>query len=103
MHPGPIIEAHQFDALGTSCGLYSVDRPRACLLEGELWVRRLGERLTRFSPSSVLSRLNAHPGEWMEIDCDLESILRAALRAYEASGGLVNVAVLESMQALGYP
>jgi thiamine biosynthesis lipoprotein len=102
MRPESAVGAHHFEALGTNCSLFAVGQPGGRLLEGEFWVRRLGARLTRFSASSELSQLNARAGEWIEIDDDLESILRAALRAYEMSGGLVNVAVLASMHAIGY-
>lgn len=74
----------------------------ARLLEAESWVRGLAARLTRFSPDSELSRLNRSAGAWLEISGDLEAILRDALRASEMSAGLVNVAVLPSMTAVGY-
>ncbi len=96
------VESHHFDALGTNCSLFAVGHPRGRLLEGEFWVRRLGARLTRFSLDSELSRLNARAGDWMEISGDLEAILRAAFRASALSAGLVNVAVLPSMRAVGY-
>src|SRR5712691_11808608 len=102
MRPEAAVEAHHFEALGTSCSLCAVGQPRGRLLEGELRIRRMGARLTRFSSDSELSRLNACAGEWMEISGALESILRASLRAYEMSLGLVNVAVLQSMHAIGY-
>jgi FAD:protein FMN transferase len=96
------VESHHFEALGTNCSLFVAGRPRTALLEGELWVRRLGDRLTRFSDESELSRLNAAAGRWFEIGDELESLLRASLRAYELSCGLVNIAVLRSMLAIGY-
>jgi FAD:protein FMN transferase len=96
------VEAHHFDALGTRCGLFGVDVPRERLLAGEVWVRRMGARLTRFSPASELSTLNARAGRWTEISAELESLLRLALRAHELSGGLVNVSVLPAMRAIGY-
>ncbi|TMD70901.1 MAG: FAD:protein FMN transferase [Chloroflexi bacterium] len=102
MRPESAVEAHHFEALGTNCGLFAVDQPRGRLLEGEFWVRRLGARLTRFSDGSELSLLNSSAGRWMAVSDELGSILRASLRAYEASAGLVNVAVLPSMQAIGY-
>jgi thiamine biosynthesis lipoprotein len=102
MPPEAQVESHHFEALGTNCSLFAVGQPRGRLLEGEFWVRRLGARLTRFSPESELSRLNARAGAWMEISGDLESILRDALRANRMSGGLVNAAVLPSMLAVGY-
>ncbi len=102
MPPESAIESHHFEALGTSCSLFSVGRPYDRLMEGELCVRRLGARFTRFSAESELSRLNASAGRWIAIGEEMEAMLRDALRAYEKSGGLVNIAVLGSMMAAGY-
>jgi len=98
----PALEAHRFEALGTSCALFGVEVGRERLLEAEAWVRRMGARLTRFSPDSELTCLNTRAGRWTEVSAELESLLRLALRAYETSGGLVNAAVLPSMRAIGY-
>ena len=84
--------------MGTACSLFGDGDLEA----GERWVRRLAARITRFEESSELSRLNAARGRWVEISSELEAMLRASLRAYELSGGLVNVAVLPSMLAIGY-
>jgi thiamine biosynthesis lipoprotein len=102
MPHNPPVESHHFEALGTSCSLFAVDQPRGRLLEGEFWVRRLGARLTRFSTDSELSKLNAAAGRWIPISSEMESLLRAASRAYAMSAGLVNVAVLPTMLAIGY-
>jgi len=96
------LEAHHFEALGTNCSLFAVGLPTGRLLEGEFWVRRIGARLTRFSPDSELSRFNASPGRWTEISPELESLLGESLHAFDMSSGLVNVAVLPSLQAVGY-
>ncbi|TAN35097.1 FAD:protein FMN transferase [bacterium] len=96
------VEAHHFEAMGTSCSLFAVGLTRGRLLEGEFWVRRLGARLTRFSPDSELSRLNAAAGRWTGVSPELEALLRESLRAYEMSAGLVNVGVLPSLLAIGY-
>jgi len=102
MPPEPPVQAHHFEALGTNCSLFGVGLSRGRLLEGEFWVRRLGARLTRFAPDSELSRFNAEPGGWRDVGPELESLLRESLRAFETSAGLVNVAVLRSMEAVGY-
>jgi thiamine biosynthesis lipoprotein len=96
------IEGHHFEALGTSCSLFAVGLSRPRLVEGEFWVRRMGARLTRFSADSELSRFNAASGRWVEVSPDLEALLRESIRAFEATGGLVNVAVLPAMAAVGY-
>ena len=102
MRRNAAVEAHHFEALGTSCSLFGVGVARTQLLQGELWVRELGTRITRFSDRSELALLNGAQGEWMDVSDDMESLLREALRAYELSAGLVNAAVLPSMLAIGY-
>jgi thiamine biosynthesis lipoprotein len=62
----------------------------------------MGARLTRFSSDSELSRLNTSGGRWVEVSAELEGLLHDSLRAFEMSMGLVNVAVLPSMFAIGY-
>src|SRR6266700_5173507 len=86
-----------FRAMGTTCSLFG----DGDLAEGERWVRSIAARITRFDESSELSRLNA-VAAWVDISPELEQLLRASLRAYELSAGLVNVAVLPSMLAIGY-
>jgi FAD:protein FMN transferase len=102
MRPERTVEAHHFDALGTRCALFAIGQPRRRLHESERWVRRLETRLTRFSPDSELSRLNRAGGEWVAVGPETAELLRHSLRAFETSGGLVNVAVLPSMLAVGY-
>jgi thiamine biosynthesis lipoprotein len=96
------VNGHHFEALGTNCSLFAVGLAPGRFLEGEFWVRRIGASLTRFSPDSELSRFNASPGSWTDVSPPLESLLRESLRAFEMSSGLVNVAVLRAMQAVGY-
>src|SRR6266705_3331924 len=90
MRPDGSVASHHFEALGTSCSLFAGRQSRTRLLEGELWVRRLG------------ARLNRSAGQWTAISDEMEVILRAALHAHEMSAGLVNAAVLPSMLAVGY-
>jgi len=96
------VEAHHFEALGTSCSLFGIGVSRTELVRGEFWVRKLAARITRFSDCSELTTLNRSDGEWVDVSPELESLLREALRANEVSGGLVNAAVLPSMVAIGY-
>lgn len=102
MRRSPALEAHHFEALGTSCSLFGVGLSRMELLRGELWVRKLGARVTRFSERSELARINCAEGRWVDVSVEMEELLREALRAYERSAGLVNAAVLPSMLAIGY-
>lgn len=88
--------------MGTSCSLFGVGLSQARLLQGEFWVRRLSARLTRFSPDSELTSLNASEGRWVGVSPEMEELLHAAIRAFDLSAGLVNAAVLPSMVAIGY-
>src|SRR5258708_12802171 len=102
MRPRPAVEAHHFEALGTSCSLFGLGVSQTQLLKGEFWVRELGARLTRFSDRSELAALNHADGAWVDVSAEMEELLRESLRAYELSASLVNVAVLASMLAIGY-
>ena len=89
---------NDFEAMGTTCSLIG----DGDLAAGERWVRDIAARITRFEEGNELSRLNASDGRWVEVSDELEQMLRASLHAFEVSGGLVNVAVLPSMLAIGY-
>ncbi len=102
MRPRPAVVAHHFEALGTSCSLFGLGVSQTQLLNGEVWVRELGARITRFSDRSELAALNQSDGAWVDVSPETEELLRESLRAYELSAGLVNVAVLPSMLAIGY-
>ena len=82
MRHNPAVEAHHFEALGTSCSLFGLGVIRSQLLQGEFWVRELGTRITRFSDRSELALLNGAEGEWVDVSAEMESLLREALRAY---------------------
>jgi thiamine biosynthesis lipoprotein len=86
-----------FGAMGTTCSLFG----DGDLAAGERWVRLIAARITRFDESSELSRMNT-AAAWVDVSPELEQLLGASLRAFETSGGLVNVAVLPSMLAIGY-
>ena len=102
MPPSAPVEAHHFEALGTTCSLFGAGLAPGRLVDGERWVRQIGAGLTRFSADSELSRFNASAGRWVDASPMFETVLREALRAFEMSAGLVNVAVLPSMEAIGY-
>ncbi len=59
-------------------------------------------RLSRFDPSSDLSRLNADPRECVPAAPLLRAAVSAALRAARLSGGLVDPTVLGAVRGAGY-
>lgn len=90
----------RFPALGGQCELFAAGPGE--LADVRAWLSRMHDRLTRFSPDSELSRLNAAAGRWIEVSPELEALLRESLRAYERSGGLVHAGVLPALLATGY-
>jgi thiamine biosynthesis lipoprotein len=96
------MEKRIFEALGGECEIYGLDVSAARLADAEAWVHEMHDRLTRFSPTSELSRFNASAGAWADVTPLLEALLRESLRAHEISNGLVNVAVLPALLAAGY-
>jgi thiamine biosynthesis lipoprotein len=95
------VERRSFESLGGECELFAIGNGQDVLAECEAWIRRMHDRLTRFEPSSELSRFNAS-GDWFAVSPKLEALLREALRAFDLSDGLVNVAVLPALLAAGY-
>jgi thiamine biosynthesis lipoprotein len=96
------LEQVRFRALGSSCHLLGVDPEPGRLSWGEAWIASMHDRFSRFLPASELSGFNAAAGRWVDVSPDLEAMLRAALAAFEASGGLVHAGVLGSLLAIGY-
>ncbi len=68
----------------------------------EALLRRYDATLSRFQPGSELSRLNADPRETLEASELLRAAVKAALEAAELSGGLVDPALLDGVEAAGY-
>lgn len=92
--------AIQFEALGGTCELFAVGS--ADLTSARTWLYGMHDRLTRFSDSSELSRLNSAAGRWMTVSPELEALLRVSLDAYALSEGLVHIGVLPALLAAGY-
>lgn len=95
------MERRAFESLGGECELFVIGGSQDVLAESEAWIRRMHDRLSRFEPSSELSRFNAS-GDWFAVSPELEALLRESLRAFDISDGLVNVAVLPALLAAGY-
>lgn len=92
----------RFEALGSRCHLLAVGLSAAALERARAWVEGRHRQLTRFDDSSELSLLNRSGGSWVSVSASLEDLLRAALYAYERSGGLVHAGVLGCVVGAGY-
>jgi thiamine biosynthesis lipoprotein len=65
-------------------------------------VEDVAERLTRFDPTSELSRLNADPRAEVPASPLMRTAVRAAIAAAHATGGLVDPTLLDAVEAAGY-
>ena len=79
-----------------------VDPPGSAADAVEAFLRHYDATLSRFRPDSELSRLNADPREVVPASPLLRSALLAALEAAELTGGLVDPALLDGVEAAGY-
>jgi thiamine biosynthesis lipoprotein len=97
-----------FTAMGTTCELVVAaspeDEPQAqrALAAGLVEVETCERVLTRFQPTSDLSRLNGALGEWLEVDPRLVAALRAAVDARRVTRGRFDPTILEPLVAAGY-
>jgi thiamine biosynthesis lipoprotein len=97
-----------FRAMGTSCELAVAAPPeqesqaQRALAAGLTEVETCERVLTRFDPTSDLSRLNAAAGAWVEVDSRLVASLRAAVRMRGATDGRFDPTILAPLLAAGY-
>ena len=97
-----------FRAMGTLCevavtaGPLDGSKTRGALAAGRAEIEACERALSRFDPTSDLSRLNAAGGEWVEIGERLATTLNLALRAREDSGGRFDPTILPVLVAAGY-
>jgi thiamine biosynthesis lipoprotein len=86
-----------FTAMGTSCELAIAASPedesraQRALAAGLVEVETCERVLTRFQPTSDLSRLNGAHGDWLDVDPRLVAALRAAVDARRVTGSAVDL------------
>jgi thiamine biosynthesis lipoprotein len=78
------------------------DAARLAALSAEALLRNQQRLLTRFDPTSELSRLNADPRETVAASSTVVAFVLAARWAHERSGGLVDATVGPELERSGY-
>ncbi len=102
------LRREHFHAMGTLCevavtaGPLDAAHARAALAAARGEVAACERALSRFEPTSDLSRLNAAGGEWIEAGERLSAALRLALRARQDSAGRFDPTILPALTAAGY-
>jgi thiamine biosynthesis lipoprotein len=94
----------RFEIWGTTAHLLVADPAAAAGAERDLraLLDRIDRACSRFRADSALSRLNGAAGSTTVVDPTLLAAVRVALRAAEASGGLVDPTVGPALAAIGY-
>ncbi|MFZ0379712.1 MAG: FAD:protein FMN transferase [Solirubrobacteraceae bacterium] len=60
------------------------------------------DQFSRFTPDSELARLNDDPAETVPVSPIMRRVVEAAIRAAEATGGLVDPTLLDQIERAGY-
>lgn len=99
----PSWQRHSFRAMNTDvhAWLYST-RPRGFARRTEEAFRYFEQLLSRFRPTSELSRLNDHDGGVYEAGPDLVAAIEAALWAAQQTDGLFDPTILDDLERAGY-
>jgi len=97
---------HDFYAMGCqmSAWLELADEEIALrtLTQAEALFAAAEQRLTRFSPTSELSQLNAHPNEWYAVSNVLWVVVNRALELAKQTAGRFDPTLLTALMAAGY-
>lgn len=92
-----------FAAMGTTVELLAApDLPPGARERVQVLFAAAEARFSRFRPDSELSLVNAAAGRPVAVSREFLRVLRAALAAAEASGGLFDPLVLRELEAAGY-
>lgn len=77
--PPTLPRRHRWHALGTECEIVFACEDHglaaAFVAEAVAWVADFEARYSRFRPDSIVSRINAAAGDWVEIDQETERLI----------------------------
>jgi thiamine biosynthesis lipoprotein len=97
------MERREFAGMGTTISLLiPADRAAEAVQAVQTLFETWQATLTRFSPESELSRLNAHAGETVSVGPLLFKAVHASILAARATDGLYDPTLQHQMEQLGY-
>lgn len=103
-----LFDTARFDALGTRCAVRVACSPlelplaRMAATAARAEIAACERVLSRFDPSSDLSRVNAAPGEWTTVDSRLVDAIDIALWFERETDGKCSPLLLTALIAAGY-
>ena len=97
----------RFNAMGSPCSIgYVASSDEECqYFEAETirWIRNFESRYSRYSPTSLISRLNEHAGgDWVAIDPETETVFSLVDEAYRITDGIFDPSALPLIQLWDY-
>ena len=103
MTEGIALKGYRFPAFGGEVTAEaSGPEAESLLLAAAALVSEVSEGLTRFDPSSELSRINADPRSTVEVSPLMTRFVEAAVGAAGTTGGLVDPTLLPELESAGY-
>ena len=99
-------QTHFFYAMGCEINLWlayeDARQAQQVLYQAEGLFRVMEARLTRFTQTSELARLNERPGQWVSVSAVMWEVVTRALQLAEETGGLFDPTMLNALEAVGY-
>ena len=97
---------HHFRAMGSQISIWleldKADLAQTALQQAEWMFIAAERRLTRFSPDSELSCLNAQPERWTCVSTLTWDVINQALSLAEETQGLYDPTLLNALEMAGY-
>jgi FAD:protein FMN transferase len=97
-----------FDCFGSQCTVIVADAPRRAaaaqdaVVTAKLHLLEWHQRFSRFLDDSELTALNEDPRDVVPVTPLMRRVLEAAIRAAEATGGLVDPTLVAEIEQAGY-
>jgi len=102
----PIEQRDAFECFGSRCTLIVADAraadAAAAVAQSERRLLEWHEQFSRFQADSELTRLNCAPEETVAVSPMMRRVVEAAVRAADATGGLVDPTLLDEIERAGY-
>ncbi|HTX10410.1 MAG TPA: FAD:protein FMN transferase [Solirubrobacteraceae bacterium] len=102
----PTEQRETFACFGSQCTVIVADalahEAAAAVFVARRRLLEWHDQFSRFTPDSELTRLNADPAETVAVSPMMRRVVEAAIRAAEATGGLVDPTLVDQIERAGY-
>jgi thiamine biosynthesis lipoprotein len=91
-----------FDAMGSTAQVIVVGGPIDAADTARRRIDQLEARWSRFRPTSEVSLLTEHAGDWVEVSADTVALVERSIEAWHLTGGSFDPTVLGDVIRAGY-